>query len=110
MLVEPGGDVNGRIRGRIWRGSGDDFIWHDYFECFCQCFDCLAPWFFVTFLEQRICEKRGGGQGMREMIREYGRVILSAVTGMVLVGILVYACRCISLYMAYFDDCLMGVR
>ena len=43
------------------------------------------------------------------MIKEYGRVMISAVTGAFVVGILVYACRCIGWYMACFADILMGV-
>lgn len=52
--------------------------------------------------------RQKGGEMMHELIREYGRGIVSAVTGVFVVGLLIYACRCIASYMAFFADLLMG--
>lgn len=45
---------------------------------------------------------------MQELIREYGKVIVSVLAGMLAVGIVAYACVCIAAYMGYVADSLMG--
>lgn len=45
---------------------------------------------------------------MQDLIREYGRVMLSVLAGTVAVGILVYACAEIAIYLEFFADELMG--
>lgn len=56
---------------------------------------------------QACCEKRGGRR-LQDLIREYGRVMLSVLAGTVAVGILVYACAEIAIYLEFFADELMG--
>ena len=45
---------------------------------------------------------------MQELIQEYGRGILGCLIAMIVVALLVYACGCITAYMGYFADRLMG--
>lgn len=45
---------------------------------------------------------------MQELIREYGRVIVSVIVGVITAVILVYTCVCIAAYIEFFSDCLMG--
>lgn len=45
---------------------------------------------------------------MQELIREYGKVIVSVIVGVFAVALLAYACVCIAAYMEYFADSLMG--
>lgn len=45
---------------------------------------------------------------MNELIREYGMAVVSAITGALAVGLLVYACMCIADYMGFFADWFMG--
>lgn len=45
---------------------------------------------------------------MQELMREYGRILVSVIAGVMAVGILVYACICMAAYFEFFADCLMG--
>ncbi len=45
---------------------------------------------------------------MQDLIQEYGRVMLSVLVGALAVGLLVYACAEIAIYLEFFADKLMG--
>ncbi len=45
---------------------------------------------------------------MQELIRDYGRIIVSVIMGVFAVGILAYTCVCMAAYIEFFSDCLMG--
>lgn len=45
---------------------------------------------------------------MQDMIKEYGTTVAAVLAGGLTVGLIGYACRCITGYMAFFADCLMG--
>ncbi len=45
---------------------------------------------------------------MQELIRDYGRIIVSVIMGVFAVGILAYTCVCMAAYMEFCSDCLMG--
>lgn len=45
---------------------------------------------------------------MSELIKEYGKIFLAVMAGVLVMGILGYAYKSISAYMEFFADRLMG--
>lgn len=45
---------------------------------------------------------------MSELIKEYGKILLSVMAGVLVIGVLGYAYKSIIVYMEYFADRLMG--